>query len=90
MDEKQIDFAKRLHMLKINTATMQKTIKNGVMKLQRGRFKEDDAWEWLKKMSYLVSRIQAVLEYGATASFNTKEEYVVGDVFSFVKEYHIL
>lgn len=87
MDEKQIDFAKRLHMLKINTATMQKTIKNGVMKLQRGRFKEEDAWEWLKKMSYLVSRIQAVLEYGATASFNTKEEYVVGDVFAFVKEY---
>ena len=87
MDEKQIDFAKRLHMLKINTATMQKTIKNGVMKLQRGRFKEEDAWEWMKKMSYLVSRIQAVLEYGATASFNTKEEYVVGDVFSFVKEY---
>lgn len=87
MDEKQVDFAKRLHMLKINTATMQKTIKNGVMKLQRGRFKEEDAWEWLKKMSYLVSRIQAVLEYGAAASFNTKEEYVVGDVFSFIKEY---
>ena len=38
-------------------------------------------------MSYLVSRIQAVLEYGAVASFNTKEEYVVGDVFSFIKEY---
>ena len=87
MDEKQIDFAKRLHMLKINTATMQKAIKNSVMKLQRGRFKEEDAWEWLKKMSYLVSRIQAVLEYGAVASFNTKEEYVVGDVFSFIKEY---
>lgn len=87
MDEKQIEFAKRLHMLKINTATMQKTIKNGVMKLQRGRFREEDAWEWLKKMSYLVSRIQAVLEYGATASFNTKEEYVVGDMFSFIKEY---
>lgn len=87
MDEKQVDFAKRLHMLKINTATMQKTIKNGVMKLQRGRFKEEDAWEWLKKMSYLALRIQAVLEYGAAASFNTKEEYVVGDVFSFIKEY---
>lgn len=87
MDEKQVDFAKRLHMLKINTATMQKMIKNSVMKLQRGRFKEEDAWEWLKKMSYLVSRIQAVLEYGASASFNTKEEYVVGDMFSFIKEY---
>lgn len=87
MDEKQVDFAKRLHMLKINTSTMQKTIKNSVMKLQRGRFSEEDAWEWLKKMSYLVSRIQAVLEYGAAASFNTKEEYVVGDVFSFIEEY---
>lgn len=87
MDEKQVDFAKRLHMLKINTSTMQKTIKNSIMKLQRGRFKEDDAWEWLKKMSYLVSRIQAVLEYGASASFNTKEESIVGDVFSFIKEY---
>jgi len=87
MDEKQVDFAKRLHMLKINTSTMQKTIKSSVMKLQRGRFTEEDAWDWLKKMSYLVSRIQAVLEYGATASFNTKEEYVVGDVFGFIEEY---
>lgn len=87
MDEKQIDFAKRLHMLKINTSTMQKTIKNCVMKLQRGRFTEDDAWEWLKKMSYLVSRIQAVLEYGAVARFNTKDEFVVGDVFGFIEEY---
>ncbi len=87
MDEKQIDFAKRLHMLKINASTMQKNIKNCVMKLQRKRFKEDDAWEWLKKMSYLVSRIQAVLEYGAAANFNTKDEYVFGDVFSFIKEY---
>mgnify|MGYP004496633241 CR=1 FL=1 len=87
MDEKQIDFAKRLHMLKINTSTMQKTIKNGVMKLQRGRFKEEDALEWFKKMSYLVSRMQAVLEYSATANFNTKEEYVTGDLFSFIKEY---
>ena len=27
MDERQIDFAKRLHMLKINTSTMQKNDK---------------------------------------------------------------
>ena len=87
MDEKQVAFAKRLHMLKINTSTMQKTIKHGVMKLQRGRFSEEDAWDWFKKMSYLVSRVQAVLEYGAAANFNTKEEYVVGDVFGFIKEY---
>lgn len=40
-----------------------------------------------KKMSYYVSRIQAVLEYSAVASFNTKEEYVVGDLFIFIKEY---
>lgn len=87
MSEKQIDFAKRLHMLKINAYTMQKTIKSSIMKLQRGRFKEEEVWYYLKKMSYLVSRIQAVLEYGAVASFDTKEEYVVGDVFSFIKEY---
>lgn len=87
MSEKQIDFAKRLHMLKINTYTMQKTIKSSIMKLQRGRFNEDEAWNYLKKMSYLVSRIQAVLEYGAVASFDTKEEYIVEDLFLFIKEY---
>lgn len=87
LDEKQFDFAKRLHMLKINTATMSKTIKNNIMKLQRGRFKEDDAWECFKKMSYLNSRIQAVLEYGAVANFNTKEEYTTGDLFGFIQEY---
>jgi len=74
-------------MLKINTATMSKTIKNNIMKLQRGRFKEADAWEYFKKMSYLTARTQAVLEYSAVANFNTKEEYTVGDIFSFIKEY---
>lgn len=87
MDERQIDFAKRLHMLKINTSTMQKTIKKYIMKLQRNRFKEQDAWTLMKDMSYLSSRMQAVLEYGAVASFNTKEEYMEGDLFAFIKEY---
>lgn len=87
LDEDQMGFAKRLHMLKINNSTMSKVIKKQIMKMQRGRLTEEDIWESLKKMSYLNMRMRAVLQYGAKAKFNTKEEFTTGDLFEFVKEY---
>lgn len=89
LDEDQINFAKRLHMIRINSSTISKVVKNNVMKLKRGKFKEEDAWACLKKISYLNSRMQAVLEYSAMAQFNTKEEFMVGNVFDFIEEYAI-
>lgn len=87
LDEDQINFAKRLHMIRINSSTISKVVKNNVMKLKRGKFKEEDAWVCLKKISYLNSRMQAVLEYSAMAQFNTKEEFMVGNLFDFIEEY---
>lgn len=87
LDEDQINFAKRLHMIRINSSTISKVVKNNVMKLKRGKFKEEDAWDCLKKISYLNSRIQAVLEYSAMAQFNTKEEFMEGNLFDFIEEY---
>lgn len=87
LGEDQINFAKRLHMLKINTSTMNKVIKKQIMKLQRGKLTEKDVWDSLKRMSYLTMRMRAVLQYGALAKFNTKEEITNGDVFEFIKEY---
>lgn len=87
LDEDQINFAKRLHMIRINSSTISKVVKNNVMKLKRGKFEEKDAWECLKRISYLNSRIQAVLEYSAMAQFNTKEEFVEGNLFDFIEEY---
>lgn len=87
LDEDQINFAKRLHMIRINSSTISKVVKNNVMKLKRGKFKEEDAWDFLKKISYLNSRMQAVLEYSAMAQFNTKEEFMEGNLFDFIEEY---
>lgn len=87
LDEDQINFAKRLHMIRINSSTISKVVKNNVMKLKRGKFKEEDAWTCLKKISYLNSRMQAVLEYSAMAQFNTKEEFMFGNLFDFIEEY---
>lgn len=87
LDEDQINFAKRLHMIRINSSTISKVVKNYVMKLKRGKFKEEDAWDCLKKISYLNSRMQAVLEYSAMAQFNTKEEFMEGNLFDFIEEY---
>lgn len=39
-----------------------------------------------EKISYLNSRMQAVLEYSAMAQFNTKEEFMEG-IFDFIEEY---
>lgn len=36
---------------------------------------------------YLNSRMQAVLEYSAMAQFNTKEEFMEGNLFDFIEEY---
>lgn len=87
LDEDQINFAKRLHMIRINSSTISKVVKKNVMKLKRGKFKEEDAWDCLKKISYLNSRMQAVLEYSAMAQFNTKEEFMEGNLFDFIEEY---
>ena len=87
LDEDQINFAKRLHMIRINSSTISKVVKNNVMKLKRGKFKEEDAWDCLKKISYLNSRMQAVLEYSAMAQFNTKEEFMEGNLFDFIEQY---
>lgn len=87
LDDDQINFAKRLHMIRINASTIAKVIKNNVNKLKRGKFKEEDAWNLLKKISYLNSRMQAVLEYSAMAKFNTKEEFIEDNLFDFIEEY---
>lgn len=87
LDADQINFAKRLHMIRINSATISKVVKNNVIKLKRGKFQEEDAWACLKKISYLNSRMQAVLEYSAMAKFNTKEEFMEGNLFDFIEEY---
>ena len=87
LDDDQLNFAKRLHMIRINASTIAKVVKNNVNKLKRGKFKEEDAWNLLKKISYLNSRMQAVLEYSAMAKFNTKEEFIEGNLFDFIEEY---
>lgn len=87
LDTGQIEFATRLHMLKINSSTMEKAIKKNIMLIQRGRYSEEKAMECLEKISYLNARMQAVLKYGGMANFNTKEEYTTGDLFAFIKEY---
>lgn len=87
LSQDQFNFAERLHMVKINVSTIESVVKKLVMKLQRGRFSEKDAWESLKTISYLVERMHAVLEYGGLARFNTKDEIIEGDLFEFIKEY---
>lgn len=87
LDDDQINFAKRLHMIRINASTIAKVVKNNVNKLKRGKFSEKDAWDLLKKISYLSARMQAVLEYSAMAKFNTKEEFIEDNLFDFIEEY---
>ncbi len=87
VDEKQEDFTKRLHMVKINASLLQKAIKKSVMKLQRNNFSSEEAWEWIQSMSKYVARIMAVLKYSAVANFDTENEYIEGDLFEFIEEY---
>ena len=87
MGEDQIDFAKRLHMIRTNVSTMTSTIRNMTMKLQRQKLTEKGLLEGLENLSYLTLRIKANIQYGAVALFNTKEESTHGDLFQFIREY---
>lgn len=59
MGEDQIDFAKRLHMIRTNVSTMTSTIRNMTMKLQRQKLTEKGLLEGLENLSYLTLRIKA-------------------------------
>ncbi len=87
LGEDQFNFAKRLHMVRINTVGISKEVKLGIMKLQRGKFQEADAWNCLKNISYYSSRMQAILNYSGLAQFDTSREFINGDIFDFVDEY---
>ena len=87
MSRDQVDFEKKLHMIKINHDTIRSIINKIVMKHDRGGFSEQYAWDNIKRISYCNERIRAVLEYGATANFDTKEEKITTDLFQFVDEY---
>lgn len=87
LSEDQISFTKKLHMIRINLSTIQKSIRKMVMQLQRNKFTIDTAWTNLKSLSYYISRAKASLSYSSYAKFDTKDEKIEGDLFAFIKEY---
>lgn len=87
LSQDQTDYAKRLHMIKINVGTIDNVVTKLIMKIQRKKFTIEDAWESLKTISYSTGRIKAVLQYGAVAQFDTKEESTTGDLFQYIYEY---
>jgi len=87
LSQDQINYAKRLHMVRINVDTIEKVVTKLVMKIQRNKFKVEDAWESLKTISYSTGRIRATLQYGGAAQFDTREETITGDLFQFITEY---
>lgn len=87
LSEDQINYAKKLHMVKINIGTIENVITKLIMKIQRNKFNLEDAWESLKTISYSTKRIKAVLQYGGIAQFDTREESINGDLFQYISEY---
>lgn len=87
LSQDQIEFTKRLHMVKINVDTIDKIVTKLVMKIQRNRFTVEDAWDSLKTISYSTGRIRATLHYGGVAQFDTREETITGDLFQYISEY---
>lgn len=87
LNEDQVSFTKKLHMIRINLSIIQKAIRKMVMQIQRNKFTVETAWTNLKSLSYNISRAKAALSYSPYAKFDTKDEKIEGDLFSFIKEY---
>lgn len=83
----QINFAKKLHMIRINSGTISSVIQKLVKKKNRNALTLEQAWDGLKTISYSNARIVSNLDYGAIANFDTKEEFLTADLFSFIVEY---
>ena len=83
----QVNFAKKLHMIRINSGTISNVITKLIMKNKRNCLTLEQAWDGLKTISYSNARIKSNLEYGAIANFDTKEEYLKADLFAFIVEY---
>ena len=87
LDSDQIEFAQKLHMVKINLSTIMSIIQNLTVKLRKKRLTEVEMKEALEDLSYQAMRIRAILRLGAAAKFDTKEETIYGDLFEFINEY---
>lgn len=83
----QLDFAKNMHMVKINLDTINKIIKKIILKKSKDKLTIEAVWNDIKSISYSVERIKVNLAYGMNAKFNTEEEKIKADLFEFILEY---
>jgi len=87
LSEDQLSYTKKLHMIRINNATIQNIVDILVLKRRQSALTVDFAWESIKQISYCNARIKSVLDYCAKAKFDPKDESIVGDLFEFITEY---
>lgn len=83
----QVEIAKRLHMIKINTSTINTIIQKLTKKYSKGILNVDNVWDDLKSISFLAQRIKANLKYCMNAKFNTQEEKIKADLFDYITDY---
>ncbi len=87
LSEDQLSYTKKLHMIRINNATIQNIVDILVLKKRQCALTADFAWENIKQISYCNARIKSVLDYCAKAKFDPKDETISGDLFEFIAEY---
>lgn len=83
----QLDVNKRLHMAKININTINSIVQKMVLKNNRGKLTVAEIWENIKRISFNAERVRANLNYGMKANFDTQEEKITEDLFSFISDY---
>ena len=83
----QLDFAKRLHQVGINLNTINSNIETITLKKKKNALNFDDLWDGIKDISYCVKRMEVLFSYVLQAQFNTENEMIKGDIFSFICDY---
>jgi signal transduction histidine kinase len=83
----QLDFAKRLHQVGINLSTINSNIETITLRKKKNILNFDDLWEGIKDISYCVKRMEVLFSYVLQAQFNTENEMIKADIFSFISDY---
>lgn len=82
------NFAKKIHMIRINNDSIEKAIDFLINKNRLKKITIEDVWDSIKSISYCNERIKSLLDYSPFAQFKTEDESIPeGDLFLFIKQY---
>jgi len=83
----QVEFQKKMHIVKTLTDSIKTDINTLHKGLQKNTVTTEEIMKFLMATSYSIERINASINYSGVANFDLEQERISGDMAKFVQEY---